>query len=252
MPKSKKDELAAFSVRSSKSSPSEEKMKKSSKVPKSSETLTAAHVPYVGIIRGIDEIDLCTDSDAGIDQHIQDTERLVKAFDVTVNTHELLILKAVNLTEQRCAADKRCAVEAATLAVIQTTELRLTKERHQAVEKAVMDALTAAKAAQEQAVKDAIKATELRCAEMQRLAVQEVTARMGREMGKAEEEVFATTAATSFQAASNSAGAALAAASSLLRDDEPLPPHLYPNSAAAAPPQADIGNAGSGDSLHFF
>ena len=204
-------------------------------------------VPYVGGISGIEPIDLCADPDAGLADHLDDTERLVRTMEDVVRGHEALIAKAVALTEERCAAEKLAAVEAATRAAIQKTEERCANERRVAVEQAVTEVGVAAKEAQQAAIVRAIQMTEARCEEEKRIAVQAATINTQVSLGKPEDEALATVTASNFEQAAASAETALAAVSSLLVQDK---------SAAAAPSAPGSANpsesATKDETLHFF
>ncbi len=260
-PKGDEPELAAFAVRSRSVHKDPVPPRKSkddgTAAAASARAQSTVMVPYVGRIKGVDDVKLCTDPDAGIEQHVEDTERLVQAFQAAVGAHETLIAKAVALTEERCAAEKRAAVEAATLAAIRTTEQRCASDKRVAVEEAVKETAAAAKIAQEAAVAEAIRLTEARCAEQQRVAVQAATISTARSLGRSEDELVADTAASNFEQAAASAGAALAAVSSLLDEKHgPLAestssPKTAANGAAAAALPADSAPE-KDDSLHFF
>ena len=176
-------------------------------------------IPFVGKI-DISDVELCDDPNAGPMRHMEDSEKLLAAFETGVHAHEALIAKAVSKVEQRCTAqrnlEKREGIEAATLAAIQTTELRMKAEQREAIAEAVAAERAAGQKAQDMAVAEAVKLAEERCAEQQRLMMANVGAAHQRELGVPEEEVAANTAAFNFQEASNAAAAAMAAAASLL------------------------------------
>uniref|UniRef100_A0A7S2D7W8 Uncharacterized protein n=1 Tax=Haptolina brevifila TaxID=156173 RepID=A0A7S2D7W8_9EUKA len=194
-------------------------------------------VPFIEHLRGVEDIEL-SHMDAEFDQHISDTERLLAALEEAIKGQELHTAKAVAQTEERLAAEKRAAVEVAADAAIFTTERRCAEERLVAVREAVMEAREAAKVAQEEAVQEAIRQTEARCTDLQREAVQSVTATMQRAMGQSEEVVLATQAANKFELAAASAGAALAAASCLLNGE---------HEEAVLPAEGDAD-----EGLHYF
>ena len=172
-------------------------------------------IPFVGKI-DISDVELCDDPSAGPMRHMEDSEKLLAAFETGVHAHEALIAKAVSKVEQRCTAqrnlEKREGIEAATLAAIQTTELRMKAEQREAIAEAVAAERAAGQKAQDVAVAEAVKLAEERCAEQQRLMMANVGAAHRRELGVPEEEVAANTAAFNFQEASNAAAAAMAAA----------------------------------------
>ena len=89
-------------------------------------------IPYVGPMKDVEDVEL-SDPSLGLDKQLEETEHLLKAFEDALKNHEPLIAKAVAKTEERCAGSKREAVEAATLAAIQTTELRMQSELRAAV-----------------------------------------------------------------------------------------------------------------------
>lgn len=177
-------------------------------------------VPYVGPVEGVKEVELCTDPDATLERHLEDTEKLLAAFEAVVDKHEPLVEKAVELTIERCNAKKRDAVEAATVAAVQATEMRMEGELREAVMQAVADAKIAAKEAQQVAVSEAVRFAEERALEQQRLAVQQITLAHQRSLGKADDELAAEKAASNFQVAAASAAAAAAAAAALLAREE--------------------------------
>ena len=252
-PKATEPELAAFAVRSKKEASASRKSKNEGASPRGRSTLM---VPYVGSIEGVEEVEL-SGPDASIDQHVQDTERLVQALTAAVGAHEPLMAKAVALTEERCTAEKRAAVEAATRAAIQTTELRCAHERRIAVEQAVMEAAQAAKVAQEAAVAEAIRLTEERLAAEAARAAQDATITTARTLGITEDDVLTNMTASNFEQATASAGAALAAVSSLLQNERVSSPPTdlaaaTPTAVTPSPPPPAPAVAAKDESLHFF
>ena len=167
----------------------------------------------------LEDVELCSDPNATLERHMEDTEKLLKAFEWVVGAHEPLMAKALSKVEERCEAqrirEKRDAVESATLAAIHTTELRMASELRAAVADALTDAREVARVAQAKAVAEAVKLAEERASEQQRLAVSNVTSMHQRALGRPDEEVAATRAAFNFQEAASAAAAALAAASEL-------------------------------------
>jgi hypothetical protein len=228
--------LASFAVHSRKlqSKPS---LPKSSKPPKTkgAKKVPAKRapdeskliVPYVGPITGVEDVELCSDQNASIERHLEDTEKLLAAFEASVNGHQSLITRAVALTQERCnkeyAEAQRVALQAATLAAVQATEMNMRDEMRASVAQAVEDARAEAKAAQEVAVADAVRAAEERAREMQRLAVQNVSLAHQRSIGVTEEDLVAAKAASDFQQAAASAAAALSFSSHLLSRDSSQP-----------------------------
>lgn len=184
-------------------------------------------VPYVGPITGVEDVELCSDQNASIERHLEDTEKLLAAFEASVNGHQSLITRAVALTQERCnkeyAEAQRVALQAATLAAVQATEMNMRDEMRASVAQAVEDARAEAKAAQEVAVADAVRAAEERAREMQRLAVQNVSLAHQRSIGMTEEDLVAAKAASDFQQAAASAAAALSFSSHLLSRDSSQP-----------------------------
>ena len=172
-------------------------------------------IPLVGPVLGVEDVILC-DVSASLESHMEDTEKLLAAFQAAVKGHEPLISKAVEMTEEKCAQQKAVAVEAATLAAVQATEMRMEGVLRDAVAEAVAEARFAAQEAQQVAVSAAVQLAEERAAEQQRVAVQAVTLEHQRNMGKGDDELAAEKAASNFQLAAASAGHALAAASRLL------------------------------------
>ena len=154
---------------------------------------------------------------------MDDTEQLLAAFEAAVTGHQSLITRAVSFTQERCdrqrEEEQRVAVNSATFAAIQTTELRMKEEMRAAVAAAVAEAQAAAKIAQDAAVSDAVHAAEERAREMQRIAVQNVSLAHQRAIGKTEEELVAAKAAADFQQAAAAAAAALSFSSELLSRD---------------------------------
>ena len=197
-------------------------------------------VPFVGKV-DLEDVELCDDPEATIEQHMDDTEKLLQAFSSGVREQETLIAKTVNKVEERESArrslEKREAVEAATLAAIQTTESRMAADLRAAVAEAVADARAAAQLSQEKAVAEAVKLAEERCAEQQRLTVASMSEVHQRALGRGEEEVAASKAAFNFQEAQAAVAAALAASSELLSREE------GPSETAAA---VDVSEAGEG------
>lgn len=191
-------ELQAFPVRSSKA--------------KSAKPISFPHLGR------IEDVELCNDDNAGPEQHMDVMERLAKSFETAVDAHEPLMAMMIAHTEERCAAEKRVAVEAATQAAIQTTELRCAKERREAVAQALREAKEAARLSQSQAVAEAIRQTEQRCAgtSYQSAADSGLKEAVDHSQVPDDEAALAADAASNFEAAAASAGAALAAASSLL------------------------------------
>ena len=167
----------------------------------------------------MEDVELCSDPDATLERHMEDTEKLLQQFERVVGAHEPIIAKAISKVEERCEAqrirEKRDAVESATVAAIHTTELRMAGELRAAVADALTDAREAARVAQAKAVAEAVKLAEERASEQQRLAVSNVTSMHQRALGRPDEEVAATRAAFNFQEAASAAAAALAAASEL-------------------------------------
>jgi len=189
-------------------------------------------VPYVGRVE-LEDVEFCH-PDAPLESQMHDAEKLLKAFETGVRHHEALISKAVAKVEERCTAqkkmEKREAVEAATLAAIQTTELRMNAEQrartaeHQAalsaaVAAAVAETQAAAQLAQQKAVNEAVRQAEERAAEQQRVVMLATTSANLRAVGRPEEEVAASAARFNFQEAASAAAAALEASSSLLARD---------------------------------
>lgn len=181
-------------------------------------------LPYVGSITGVDEVELCTEEGASCERHMEDTEKLLAAFEATINGHENLITKAVALTQERCdkqrVTEKAAAVEAATLAAAQATELRMRSEMRAAITDAVAEVRAQAQVDQDKAVSTAVRAAEERAAELQRLAVQSVSLSHQRAIGKNAEELAAAEAASNFQQAAASAAAAMSFASELLSRED--------------------------------
>ena len=176
-------------------------------------------IPNVGPITGIEEVELCSDPQAGFDRHYEDSERLLTAFEKILHGHEALLTKAVALTEERvlkgAAIERKAAVEAAISVAEKAADKRVAMELRNAVTEAVVEARAAAKVAQDSAITEAVKLAEERAIEQQRLAVQNVTSTYQRAVGRPEEEILATKAANSFQQAAASAAAALAASTRL-------------------------------------
>mmetsp|Transcript_17070 Transcript_17070/g.43851 ORF Transcript_17070/g.43851 Transcript_17070/m.43851 type:complete len:255 (-) Transcript_17070:415-1179(-) len=246
MPKSA--ELAAFPTRSR--APPKEKVSRTTKGEGSSSPRAPAIVAQSLQLQGVEQasFELCKDPEAGLSRHLQDAEQLAKAFETVVNGQSELVSKVIALTEERCAAEKRAAVEAATRAAIQATEVRCANERRTAVEEAVRETAAAAKLAQDAAVAEAIRITEERCAEQTRAAVYEArgaaTLNTARMLKTTEEDLLTTRVQSEFEEAAASAGAALAAVSSLLegRTDPTPPPAALPN----AVPEEGTGSVGDG------
>lgn len=172
-------------------------------------------IPNVGPITGIEEVELCSDPQAGFDRHYEDSERLLTAYEKILHGHEALLTKAVTLTEERvlkgAAIERKAAVEAVISVAEKAADKRVAMELRNAVTEAVVEARAAAKVAQDAAIAEAVKLAEERAIEQQRLAVQNVTSTYQRAVGRPEEEILATKAANSFQQAAASAAAALAA-----------------------------------------
>ena len=155
-----------------------------------------------------------------------DAEKLLQIFEQGVRDNEALISKAVAKVEERCAAqrnlEKREAVEAATLAAIQTTELRMSAEHRAAMATAVSQAIAetqaAANVAQDKAVLEAVQLANERSAEQQRIAMLATTSANLRAVGRPDEEVAATAARFNFQEAANAAAAELEAAAGVVEE----------------------------------
>ena len=212
-------------------------------------------MPYVGKI-DLEDVELCTEEGASLERHLEDADKLLRAFEGATTKHEPLIARAVAKVEERLTAqfdsEKRNAVEAATMAAIRTTELRMNVELRNAVAEAVADAVAeareAAKVAQEKAVEMAVRLTEERCKEQQRLAVGNVQVAMKREVGRPEEEIAAASAQFNFREASTAAAAAMEAAAALLGRDaeEAEQGQKDATPAAAVDVSEEDGGAGEG------
>jgi hypothetical protein len=202
------DTLIAFTTRSrgsNRQNSSSAARAQSSTTAKYSTDEAPTTVPYVGSIEGVADIELCTDSGASLERHMEDTEKLLAAFESAVQKHEPLIAKAVVMTEERCNAqkivEKREAVETATLAAIQATEMRMNAEMKKAVTQAVEATRAEAMLAQQAAVGAAVRLAQERAAEQQRLAIQAIKLQHQREANGSSEE-----AATSNLQSGDSAG----------------------------------------------
>lgn len=238
--------LAAFTTSSKKKAGGRAGKGRGSAAPPGTAGGSKLIIPYVGPMKDVEDVEL-SDPSLGLDKQLEETEHLLKAFEDAVKNHEPLIAKAVAKTEERCAGSKREAVEAATLAAIQTTELRMQSELRAAVADAVAEARAVAKSEQEKAVADAVRATEERCSELQRLAVSNVTMMHQRAVGRPEDVVQATRAAYNFSEAASAADAALAISSQLLTR-EPQQVVDTKDGALSQPSPSEASNA----SLQFF
>eukprot|EP00966_Prymnesium_polylepis_P235626 5449665-Prymnesium_polylepis.1 len=116
--------------------------------------------------------DFSLSKEPGLEARIADSEALAKALGAAADGVELLIARAIEVTEQRCRHELQQAVDAATASAIRTTEQRMMGEREKAVEQAVGETRSEANSKQTAAVRKAIQDTETRCAEEQRVAVQ--------------------------------------------------------------------------------
>ena len=206
MPKAAGDnaELAAFPTRSRaprKDSAARTPSEEGSTSPRGLPGIAAQSLQLEGVEDA--NIELCTDPNAGMTRIMEDTKQLATAFEGAIKGHGSMLARAIALTEERCAAEKRAAVEAATLAAIQTTEARCAKERRAAVEDAVREFAAAAKVAQEEAVAEAVRLTE---------------ERFDKAFTKTSVPATSNDKSRSFEEAAASAGAALAAVSSLLEN----------------------------------
>ena len=77
------------------------------------------------------EVELCTDPDATLERHLEDTEKLLAAFEA-VDKHEPLVEKAVELTIERCNA--RSVMQwRQPVAAVQAAEMRMEGELREAV-----------------------------------------------------------------------------------------------------------------------
>mmetsp|Transcript_5600 Transcript_5600/g.18690 ORF Transcript_5600/g.18690 Transcript_5600/m.18690 type:complete len:370 (+) Transcript_5600:64-1173(+) len=148
-----------------------------------------------------------------------ETVRLAVALkEATVGGHQELMALVGRKTEARCAKEKALAVEAATAAVAKATEVRLKEKHEREVQEALKTAAQQARIDQDAAVEAAIRKTEDRCAEQQRLAVLYATSLTQSKLGVSPEAVAAAAATMAFQEAADSAGAALAAALRLQKE----------------------------------
>ena len=191
-----------------------------SEQPRNAEALVSPVLAPVAI-PVMETVDLCQDQEAHVDDHLQDLVQLLHALETGANDHQGFLASVVAITEERCAAAQRVAVEAATQAAIRTTEMRCAEEKRVAVEEAVLECREAARQAQEAAVGEAIRLTELKLADQHETVVHSALTNLEIARGGLEDdEVLQTEAAAKFEAAAASAGAALAAASNLLRSHE--------------------------------
>jgi hypothetical protein len=173
-----------------------------------------------------------------LDSAAKETVRLAAALkEATFGGHQELMAQVVRKTEARCAKEKALAVEAATVAVAKATEVRLKETHAREMREALKAAAQQASIDQDAAVADAIRKTEERCAEQQRLAVLYATTLTQSKLGVSPEAVAAAAATMAFQEAADSAGAALAAALRLQKeqaaprageaDEEPADNNVY-------------------------
>jgi len=196
--------------------------------------------------------DFSLSKEPGLEARIADSEALAKALGAAADGVELLIARAIEVTEQRCRHELQQAVDAATASAIRTTEQRMMGEREKAVEQAVGETRSEANSKQTAAVRKAIQDTETRCAEEQRVAVQLAKSAVNLEWGKTQEDVAAENAAKSFEQAARAATSALSAAQGLqMRDVKPGPSNpARPAPQPAAKPAAAAPKVH--ESLEFF
>lgn len=128
--------------------------------------------------------ELCAGTDAGAEQHMADLERLLQCLSTVVDAQEPRMARAIALTEERCAADKHAAVEAATQAAVRSTELRCAAEKDAAVEAATQAA---------------VRSTELRCADELREAVRKAVEETKRAAQAAQDQAVAEAIAQAIQ-----------------------------------------------------
>eukprot|EP00967_Tisochrysis_lutea_P092476 scaffold133345_cov37-Tisochrysis_lutea.AAC.1 len=175
----------------------------------------------------------------------EETVRLASALkEATTGGYQELMARAVRKTEAKLAKERILAVEAATVAAAKATEVRLKEAHKQELKMALESAAAKAASEKEAAVAEAIRETEERCAEQQRIAVMAATAHAQSALGVSPEDVAASAATMAFREASASAGAALAAALQLQKEHSSRPAPKVDDEAAV--------DVAGGNNLYFF
>uniref|UniRef100_A0A7S0L408 PDZ domain-containing protein n=1 Tax=Coccolithus braarudii TaxID=221442 RepID=A0A7S0L408_9EUKA len=194
------------------------------------------------------------DADERLALRIEDTLRLASALKLAVAGHADNKARSISIVTERSQVEKREAVESAALAASRATEARCREEFEAKLKMALEEAVKTSKIEQEEAVLNAIRQTEERCSEAQRVAVAAVTASLQRAMGQSEDTVAESAAATAFQEAAASAGAALAAALQVQNKFNEAYDELPFSDTKVTEPVSEgvAGTNAAGDNLYFF